>query len=48
MLRQLDELPQDPGSSGFTLVDTKPNQATLDEVWSLDEVAYYTLHQLMI
>ncbi|KAJ5785013.1 CENP-A-nucleosome distal centromere subunit CENP-Q [Penicillium pulvis] len=32
VLRQLDELPQDSGSSGFTLVDAKPNQATLDEL----------------
>lgn len=48
VLRQLDELPQDSGSSGFTLVDAKPNQATLDEVWNLDELAQFTVQQLMI
>lgn len=48
VLRQLDELPHGSGSSGFTLIDTKPNQATLDEVWSLNKVAHFTLHKLMI
>ncbi|KAJ5645952.1 CENP-A-nucleosome distal centromere subunit CENP-Q [Penicillium lividum] len=32
VLRQLDDLPPDSGPSGFTLVDTKPSQTTLDEL----------------
>ncbi|KAJ5758557.1 CENP-A-nucleosome distal centromere subunit CENP-Q [Penicillium odoratum] len=32
VLRQLDDLPPDSGPSGFTLVDTKPSQTTLDQL----------------
>ncbi|KAJ5923898.1 CENP-A-nucleosome distal centromere subunit CENP-Q [Penicillium verhagenii] len=38
VLRQLDDLPQDSGSSGFALVDTKPDQAALDELETDPEI----------
>ncbi|KAJ5925073.1 CENP-A-nucleosome distal centromere subunit CENP-Q, partial [Penicillium verhagenii] len=38
VLRQLDDFPQDSGSSGFALVDTKPDQAALDELETDPEI----------